>query len=152
MLGDHYCVASETCAFDIIGARFLRDVQPGEVVSLTPGRIQTPEAFERTSALGARLADGIEAAATRHGLPWRAHRLGGRSGYCLEPELPRTAEDAARSLDAPLIDARRLFMANRGIWEAIASAGPAVSFAHEAADVDAYLAVLDAFLEEVVAA
>ncbi|MET0817099.1 MAG: aminotransferase class III-fold pyridoxal phosphate-dependent enzyme, partial [Solirubrobacteraceae bacterium] len=120
------------------------------VATLT--RIQTPEAFERTAALGAQLADGIEAAATRHGLPWRAHRLGGRSGYCLEPQLPRTAEDAARSLDARLIDARRLFMANRGIWEAIASAGPAVSFAHEAADVDAYLAVLDAFLEEVVAA
>jgi amidophosphoribosyltransferase len=29
-----YCVASESCAFDIIGARFLRDVQPGEVVTL----------------------------------------------------------------------------------------------------------------------
>jgi amidophosphoribosyltransferase len=40
MLGDRYCVASETCAFDIIGARFLRDVQPGEVVSLTPDGLQ----------------------------------------------------------------------------------------------------------------
>jgi amidophosphoribosyltransferase len=29
-----YCVASESCAFDIIGARFLRDVEPGEVVTL----------------------------------------------------------------------------------------------------------------------
>jgi amidophosphoribosyltransferase len=44
MLGDSYCVASETCAFDIIGARFLRDVQPGEVVSLTPDGIQTRQA------------------------------------------------------------------------------------------------------------
>ena len=25
----------ETCAFDIIGAKFLRDVQPGEIVSIT---------------------------------------------------------------------------------------------------------------------
>ena len=39
--------------------------------------IQTPAAFERVAALGARLADGIDAAAARHGLPWRAHRLGG---------------------------------------------------------------------------
>ena len=31
---EHYCVASESCAFDIIGARFLRDVEPGEVVTL----------------------------------------------------------------------------------------------------------------------
>ncbi|HWX74875.1 MAG TPA: amidophosphoribosyltransferase [Solirubrobacteraceae bacterium] len=29
-----YCVASESCAFDIIGARLLRDVEPGEVVTL----------------------------------------------------------------------------------------------------------------------
>jgi amidophosphoribosyltransferase len=41
MLDDCYCVASESCAFDIIGARFLRDVQPGEIVSLTPEGVQT---------------------------------------------------------------------------------------------------------------
>ena len=85
--------------------------------------VQTPAAFERTAALGARLADGIEATAARHGLPWRAHRLGGRSGYCLEPELPRDAGDAERSLDHDLIDARRLHMANRGVWDAIAQRG-----------------------------
>ncbi len=111
--------------------------------------IQTPDAFERTAALGAQLADGIEDAAKRHGLPWRAHRLGGRSGYCLEPELPRNAEDAERSLDHELIDTRRLHMANRGVWEAISSAGPAASFAHDAADVDEYLGVLDLFLTDV---
>ncbi len=27
-----YCVASETCAFDMIGAKFVRDVEPGEVL------------------------------------------------------------------------------------------------------------------------
>jgi amidophosphoribosyltransferase len=44
MVGDRYCVASETCAFDIIGGRFLRDVQPGEVLSLTDGGLQTRQA------------------------------------------------------------------------------------------------------------
>jgi amidophosphoribosyltransferase len=29
-----YCVASESCAFDIIGAKYLREVEPGEVVTL----------------------------------------------------------------------------------------------------------------------
>ncbi len=29
-----YCVASESCAFDIIGATLLRDVEPGELVTL----------------------------------------------------------------------------------------------------------------------
>ncbi len=27
-----YCVASETCAFDMIGARYVRDVEPGEIL------------------------------------------------------------------------------------------------------------------------
>ena len=31
-LGDSYILASETCAFDIIGAKFERDIKPGEVV------------------------------------------------------------------------------------------------------------------------
>jgi amidophosphoribosyltransferase len=31
---ERYCVASESCAFDIIGAKLLRDVEPGEVVTL----------------------------------------------------------------------------------------------------------------------
>ncbi|MCM3789814.1 amidophosphoribosyltransferase [Domibacillus indicus] len=33
-LGDAYVVASETCAFDIIGAEFLRDVEPGELITI----------------------------------------------------------------------------------------------------------------------
>ena len=33
-LGERYCVASESCAFDIIGAELLRDVRPGEMVSI----------------------------------------------------------------------------------------------------------------------
>src|SRR5438105_11082947 len=32
-----YCVASESCAFDLIGAQFLREVEPGEMVTLTEG-------------------------------------------------------------------------------------------------------------------
>jgi amidophosphoribosyltransferase len=32
---DVLCVASETCAFDLIGAQFVRDVEPGEVVTLS---------------------------------------------------------------------------------------------------------------------
>jgi amidophosphoribosyltransferase len=31
---ERYCVASESCAFDIIGAKLLRDVEPGEIVTL----------------------------------------------------------------------------------------------------------------------
>jgi amidophosphoribosyltransferase len=32
-----YCVASESCAFDLIGARYIREVEPGEMVTLAEG-------------------------------------------------------------------------------------------------------------------
>ncbi len=31
-LGSSYCLASETCAFDLIGAKFVREIEPGEIV------------------------------------------------------------------------------------------------------------------------
>jgi amidophosphoribosyltransferase len=40
-IGDRYCVASESCAFDIIGAELLREVQPGEMISLSERGIET---------------------------------------------------------------------------------------------------------------
>jgi amidophosphoribosyltransferase len=39
--GSHYCVASESCALDIIGARYLRDVEPGELVTLGADGLQS---------------------------------------------------------------------------------------------------------------
>jgi amidophosphoribosyltransferase len=51
MIGDRYCVASESCALDIIGARLLREVQPGEVLTIDAGGITT-----RMAVTGARSA------------------------------------------------------------------------------------------------
>jgi amidophosphoribosyltransferase len=45
-LGDRYCVASESSAFDIIGAELLRDVAPGEMVSLGERGIETRQVVE----------------------------------------------------------------------------------------------------------
>lgn len=44
-----YVLASETCALDIIGARFVRDVQPGEVVVITDKGIESHFPFEKQS-------------------------------------------------------------------------------------------------------
>ena len=33
-LGEGYVVASETCAFDVMGAEYIRDIEPGEIVTL----------------------------------------------------------------------------------------------------------------------
>src|SRR5919197_2862768 len=45
-LGDRYCVASESSAFDIIGAELLREVQPGEMVSLGERGIEARQVVE----------------------------------------------------------------------------------------------------------
>ena len=45
-LGDRYCVASESCAFDIIGAEFLREVLPGEMLALTERGIDTRQVIQ----------------------------------------------------------------------------------------------------------
>jgi amidophosphoribosyltransferase len=45
-LGDRFCVASESCAFDIIGAELMREVQPGELVSLGERGLGTEQVVE----------------------------------------------------------------------------------------------------------
>ena len=112
-------------------------------------RILTADAYERIRALGTRLADGLEAGFARRGLPWRAFRCGPRSGFCLAPQLPVNGAEAARSLDYEFIDARRVYLANRGLWDAVASAGPQASFAHSATDIGRYIQVAGDFLDAV---
>ncbi|MFJ5717316.1 amidophosphoribosyltransferase [Neobacillus sp. NPDC093127] len=43
-LGDAYVVASETCAFDVIGAEYIRDIQPGELLIINENGL-TSERF-----------------------------------------------------------------------------------------------------------
>jgi len=43
---ERYCVASESCAFDIIGAELLREVQPGEMLSLAERGIEARQLVE----------------------------------------------------------------------------------------------------------
>lgn len=39
-MGDAYIVASETCAFDVVGATYIRDVEPGELLIINDEGIQ----------------------------------------------------------------------------------------------------------------
>jgi glutamate-1-semialdehyde 2,1-aminomutase len=105
--------------------------------------ILTPEAHARTAALGGYLADGIERTVKQAGLPWSAHRLYSRTGVCYADRAPRNAIEASRAADFELNRLHRVFLANRGIWEAVVTAGPAVSFAAERGDMDRYLEVFE---------
>jgi len=46
-LGDAYIVCSETCALDLIGATYLRDVEPGELIVISDGGIRSLHPFPR---------------------------------------------------------------------------------------------------------
>ena len=119
----------------------------GNALSMAAARaalteVLTAEAYERTAALGARISDGIDQIARSAGLPWRSHRLYARSGYCFSGIQPTNAEQGRADLDADLWRLLRVYMANRGVWEAIEGAGPAASIPATEADVDYYLSVL----------
>jgi amidophosphoribosyltransferase len=45
-LGDAWILASETCALDIIGAEFERDVEPGEIVIIGAGGVKSVKPFD----------------------------------------------------------------------------------------------------------
>ncbi len=48
-VGDGYVVASETCAFDLIGAEYIRDVEPGELLIFEKGKApQSIKVFDST--------------------------------------------------------------------------------------------------------
>lgn len=40
-LGDGHVLASETCAFDLIGAEYVREVEPGEIIVLRNGKLES---------------------------------------------------------------------------------------------------------------
>lgn len=40
-IGDAYCVSSESCAFDTIGAEFVRDIEPGEMLIISKDGVES---------------------------------------------------------------------------------------------------------------
>lgn len=49
-LGDAYVLASETCAFDIIGAEYVREIEPGELVTIDDTGISSQRPFDKTES------------------------------------------------------------------------------------------------------
>ena len=115
------------------------------------GEVLTADAYAHSQRLGAALADGLEAAIGRVGLPWSVYRFWPRSGYVFAPALPRTAAEAEPAFDPALRHLIRVYLANRGVWEALVGAGPTCSLAASDSDVEAYLAAFGDLLAELTA-
>jgi len=114
----------------------------------TMSAVLTPQAYAHSQACGARLADGLAAAVARVGLAWSVPRFWPRSGLCFTAAPPRDAAAALRHLDVDLRRLMRVYLANRGVWDALVGAGPTCSVAATFDDVDLYVSVVAAFLDE----
>jgi glutamate-1-semialdehyde 2,1-aminomutase len=123
-------------------------------LSMAAGRaalldVLTEKAFERTAALGARMAAGLRTAIRSAGLRWSVAQYGAHASYFFVHEPP-TDGAGSRAADDPGLRALiRVFMANRGVWESGWWLGPTVSVAHGAEDVDRYVDLFEEFLREV---
>ena len=60
-------LASETCALDIIGAEFVRDIKPGEMVVITKDGIESHYPLQAAAASLLRLRIYLFRAARFHG-------------------------------------------------------------------------------------
>ncbi len=109
--------------------------------------VLVPAAYAHTTELGGELADGIAAAIASAGLPWTVIRFGPRTGQWYGPQ-PRTGEQAYRLTDPELTRLARVWLANRGVWEALAGAGPTIPVPATRADVAVYLAAYGELLSE----
>jgi glutamate-1-semialdehyde 2,1-aminomutase len=124
----------------------------GNALSLAAARstmleILTPAAYAHTQRLGARLAEGMRAGVAHAGLPWHIHHLACRSGYTFQATPVRNAAEARACQDDLLTRLIRIWLANRGVWEAIVGAGPVCSVPATDEDVDAYLSAWNELLE-----
>ena len=84
----------------------------------------------------------VQARAT--GLRWKVQRLYPRSGASLSGRLARRAREADADEQPELNALLRLGLADRGVWDAISTAGPGLSVAAGEDDVAGYL---EAFAE-----
>jgi len=100
--------------------------------------VLVPEAYARAAAAGARLAGGIADAIAMAGLPWTTIRFGPRSGQWYGAQ-PRTGAEAHALTDEGLTRLLRVWMANRGVWDALPGAGPTCPIPTADADVDRYV-------------
>ena len=92
-------------------------------------------------------ADGINDAIAAAGLPWTVIRFGPRSGQWYGP-APRTAAQAHALADDMLTRLIRIWLANRGVWDALPGAGPTVPVPATSAEVTRYLEAYRGLLSE----
>lgn len=101
-LGDAHILASETCALDIIGATYVRDIENGEVIVIDEDGVQSYKGHGRACGDGGRAVPRHAAHRLHHQRPPVGHRAGqphrragSHAGLRLRP-CPRPSRDGRR--------------------------------------------------------
>ena len=110
-------------------------------------QVLVPAAYAHATALGGQLANGIDDVIKAAGLPWTVIRLGPRSGQWYGP-MPRTGAQAHALTDDLLTRLIRIWLANRGVWDALPGAGPTVPVPATPGDVTRYLEAYSGLLAQ----
>lgn len=113
--------------------------------------VWTPENHGRTQRLAGRLAEGMRVTFERADVAWDVYQLGNRAGFRFSADRPRNNTEAGER-DIPAVrHLQRVYMANRGIWEFGWWCGPVVSVQATDDDIERYLGVFAAFIDELLA-
>ena len=91
-LGSDFLVASESCAFDIVGAELVREVNPGEMVSLSERGLEVRQAVKPKQHVVLRLRAHL-LLAPRH--------AGSRAGFCSRSAAGWARSSGARRRSTP---------------------------------------------------
>jgi glutamate-1-semialdehyde 2,1-aminomutase len=124
----------------------------GNALSMAAARaalteVLTEDVYPRTAALGEALANGINDMARDSDIDWVADQLFPRVNYAFG-HRPGSFREYLAQERRDFVDLKRVYLANRGVWEAIYSAGPCVGVAHTMGDVRTYLDAVRELVEE----
>jgi glutamate-1-semialdehyde 2,1-aminomutase len=108
--------------------------------------VMTDAAYAQMFSVAQRVADGLEDAMTRHGMPWTVTRIGARCEVQFARQRPRNGSEARAAFDDALESALHLALLNRGVlltpFHNMVLACPA----HTPQDADALISAFDATL------
>lgn len=77
--------------------------------------VMTESAYAHMFAISRKVAEGLEGAIARHGLPWTVTRIGARCEYQFAPQRPRNGSEARAAFNETLEAALHLALLNRGV-------------------------------------
>ena len=113
--------------------------------------VMTDAAYAHMFAISQRVAEGLDAAIQRRGLPWCVTRIGARCEYQFVPERPRNGSQARAAFDDALESALHLALLNRGVLLTPFHNMVLASPAHVQADADQLIAAFNDALDALAA-